>query len=371
MTDPEVIDQAQLPTSETVSELLSWRPANGVLSVYVDADPADRGGRWRIELRNGLQRAAEAAGEAADASAAAEATARRLERALLAEPGETAARTLIGFAQIDRGDPEVRWYSAQLPLGRTEVLYGPRPQVGPLVALLDEGAPVGVAVVSAERVRLFHSFLGRLEQLHDWELELLSLDWRERKAPVSRDPGAGQMVSSAGRDQYEQRLESNRERFAHQTGGLARESARKYDWPQVLSFGDERYVRKFEEGLAGDCELRQIESADLIGLPTDKISDRVGARRPALNRSRERELIERVKDAAFGEARSALGKQETLQALEEGRVEHLLFDAEGEQGDIEQMIELAVTTGAAITPVEEESAAELSDQGGVAALLRY
>ncbi len=35
------------------------------------------------------------------------------------------------------------------------------------------------------------------------------------------------------------------------------------------------------------------------------------------------------------------------------------------------MIELAVTTGAAITPVEEESAAELSDQGGVAALLRY
>jgi stalled ribosome rescue protein Dom34 len=35
------------------------------------------------------------------------------------------------------------------------------------------------------------------------------------------------------------------------------------------------------------------------------------------------------------------------------------------------MIELAVSTGAAITPVEEESAAALAEQGGVAALLRY
>jgi hypothetical protein len=35
------------------------------------------------------------------------------------------------------------------------------------------------------------------------------------------------------------------------------------------------------------------------------------------------------------------------------------------------MIELAVSTGAAITPVEEESAAALAEQGGVAALPRY
>ena len=38
---------------------------------------------------------------------------------------------------------------------------------------------------------------------------------------------------------------------------------------------------------------------------------------------------------------------------------------------IERMIELALSTSAAITPVEGESAESLDEQGGVIALLRY
>jgi stalled ribosome rescue protein Dom34 len=38
---------------------------------------------------------------------------------------------------------------------------------------------------------------------------------------------------------------------------------------------------------------------------------------------------------------------------------------------VERMIELALSTGAAITPVSDESAEALRELGGVAALLRY
>jgi hypothetical protein len=365
-------DRVLTPTAPTVAELLRWRPVHGILSVYVNFDPGDRGGRWQIELRDGLAAAVEAAAERdRETRLAVEASARRVGEALVAEPGEAHGRSLAGFVEVRRDPGEERWYAVQVPLRRAEVCYRAGPQVGPLVAVLDDGAPLGVAAASAERIRLFDWRLGRIEELHDWELEVGSLDWRERKSPRSRDPAAAQVVKSAGRDQYNQRLESNRERFAHQAGSLARGSARERGWRQLLVFGDERYVRHLADGFAGACELRRVDSSDLVPQPTNLIADRLLELLPALNRDRERALIERVKEAAFAEARSALGPQETLQALEQGRVEHLVYDADHDGTELERMIALAASTGAAITPVEGESAAQLAAQGGVAALLRY
>ena len=114
------------------------------------------------------------------------------------------------------------------------------------------------------------------------------------------------------------------------------------------------------------------------------IERRIEGLLPELNRSREEEVIERIKEAAYAEGRSSLGVEETFQALTEGRVEHLIYDADrdyaaveldpvaasGLDGKplIERMVELALSSGAEITPVEGESAQELAQQGGVAAL---
>jgi hypothetical protein len=364
--------RTRVPTQDALAELLRWRPAHGVISLYVDVDPADRGGAWRIKLRDDLGRAIRGAAEEADREGrlAVEATVRRIE-ARLGDPGEAEGRGLAGFVEASHKRAEERWFASQLPPRRTEACYGARPEVGPLLALLDYGAPLGIAAASAERLRLFDWRLGRIEPVHDWELEVGSLDWRERKAPRSRDRAAPRMVTAAGSDQHDQRLEANRERFARQAGSLTRAEARTRSWRLVLAFGDERYVSHFTDGLADACDLRHLDSSDLVSQPTHRIAERVARLLPDLNRAREHALIERIKELAFAEARSSLGAQETLQALEEGRVEHLVYDSERGDGDIERMIELAVSTGAAITPVEEESAAALAEQGGVAALLRY
>src|SRR4051794_11684615 len=49
------------PEPVDIQELLSFAPPLGVLSVYVDLDPGDRGEAWRIELRNGLAEARDSA----------------------------------------------------------------------------------------------------------------------------------------------------------------------------------------------------------------------------------------------------------------------------------------------------------------------
>lgn len=375
---------------ETVKALLGWRPNHGVLSIYLRLDPGHRSPSWPAEVRNGLSGALRDAAEAEDHEArqALRATAGRLERELHAdEQAPAAASGLIGFVEVARAPAEERWYAAQVAPRRTAVLHAAAPAVHQLLELLDDGAPLGVAVISSERVRLLDWRLGRMEQLHDWELEYFGEDWRERKSQRPRDPAHGEAVSAAGRDQYNQRLEATRERFAHQSGELARAEAWRGDWRETLAFGDERYVSQFARGFGVAFDLRHVDGADLISEPIAQTERRVAEMLPGLNRDRERSLIERIKEVAYTEGRSSLGIQETLQALREGRVEHLVYDAGREYSDarfaskagltengvplIERMIGYAVSSGAAITPVDRESAALLDEQDGVASLLRY
>jgi hypothetical protein len=376
------------PDAGTPARLLRWRPRGGVLSLYVVIDPGDRGEAWRTAVRNGISEATRPdPRDDHETRSALDATAGRVERELLNGERSDEPRGLIGFVEISASEGEELWYASRVPPHRTEVVRGPVAQVHQLIELLDDGAPLGVAIISSERIRLLDWRLGRAEHLHLWELEYFGEDWKERKAQRPRDPARGEAVSSSGRDQYDQRMEANRERFAEQAGRLAHRESRRRGWSRAVAFGDERYLRKFSEGFGNGSLIVHSNGADLISEPLAKIERRIEEMLPQLNRARESALIERIKEAAYDEGRSSLGVQETLQALGEGRVEHLVYDASRDYADvelqpgaalgadglpvIERMVELALSTRAEVTPVEGESAQELAQQGGVVALLRY
>lgn len=377
--DPQALPA---PAEGTPSELLGWRPSGGVISIYIAIDPSERRPGWHTAVRNGLSAARENGGDDHAHRAALEATTSRLEADLLEEERKGDHRGLIGFVEVAAENGEERWYATQIPPRRTEVTAGPVAQVHQLLELLDDGAPLGVATVSSERIRLLDWRLGRIEELHDWELSYFGDDWRERKSERPRDPARGEGVSASGHDRHHQRLEANRERFADQAGRLAHGESRGRGWRTVLVFGDQRYVSRFTNGLGGDSPVVRIDR-DLVSEPRSAIERAVEQALPDLNRRRETELIDRIREAAYMEGRSSLGPQETLQALGEGRVEHLVYDAGreyegperanagGANGLIERMVEMAFATGAKVTPVEGESARGLDTQDGVAALLRY
>jgi hypothetical protein len=249
------------PDEGLPAQLLRWRPKYGVLSLYISIDPGDRSGAWRTVVRNGLSQAVDS-GHNGPLSNALKATADRLRRSL-DEDWNGEHRGLIGFVDLATARGEERWYATQVPPARTEVCHGPVPQVHRLLELLDDGAPLGVAAVSSERVRLFDWRLGHTEQLHDWELEYFAGDWKERKAQRPRDPARGGAVSASGRDQYDQRLEATRERFAAQTGRLARTDSRGRHWGRAVVFGHERYASKFSAGLRAATEVAHVD-VDLV-----------------------------------------------------------------------------------------------------------
>jgi stalled ribosome rescue protein Dom34 len=123
-------------------------------------------------------------------------------------------------------------------------------------------------------------------------------------------------------------------------------------------------------------ETELAGEVNVISEPRGKVLERVNAAVATANRRRELELI----DMAVGGARTpggrgALGLIDVQRSLNEGRVEHLIFDADTqntELADVEdEVVERALRTSARVTPVEDPAAERIREHAGVAAILRY
>jgi peptide subunit release factor 1 (eRF1) len=381
------------PTFSDARKLVEWRPARGVISVYLGFDPADRGGAWRTELRNALAQVRQAKSEADhQARVALKATIERIEERF-ANHDRSLPRGEVGFVEVsDDGGAEHWWIPFMAPEVEVCACIAERPVLSPFLYLSEHGCPRGVALLSAERVRLFEWAPGHLEELDASELELYTGDWRERKAVAVSDTARGQAVSAAGRDRFDDRLADNRDRFLVEVGQRASRLAVERGWQQVDVFGAADHVRSFRQGASGPS-LAPIEVAgevDLISVADDgKLEARIeeGARRLAVER--DRSLIEHALEEARGGNRGTAGPQETLAALDEGRVSHLVADAAhavtacsgpviaAEKAPwnggvkLEPLVGRALASSAKISTVVEEAAEMLAPVDGVAALLRY
>jgi len=361
------------PTWEEAREVSEWRPELGVLSVYLGFDPADRGGAWRTELRSGLDAILESHKEVEHGlRVALRATAKRLIERF--EDGDLRPPPLgeTGFVEVaEKEGVEHWWGTGTPPVADSCVEYGPEPAVAPLISLVCRGGARGVAVVSAERVRLLRCAGGALEELEDWELSLFSLDWRERKSQSTNNPARAQGVSASGHDQYGERLEHNRQRFLGECGELAGRALEERGLEEAIVFGSAKDAEAFEHGFsAAKAKVVRGGDADLISVPTGQLGEVVAEAIERLDGERDRAVVERALGEAKGGSRGSAGIQETKEALAEGRVDHLVFDG-ALDGDVESLLRAAFAGSSEVTIVRDQLAEPLAEAEGVAAILRY
>jgi Bacterial archaeo-eukaryotic release factor family 5 len=361
------------PTLEDARELSEWRPPLGVLSIYLGFDPADRGGAWRTELRNGLDAVLETHKEAEhDVKVALRATAKRLTERFDDGDLRPPPRGEVGFVEVADKEGTEHWFGTEVaPAASACVEFGQEPVVAPLIDLACRSTSRGVALLSSERVRLLRCAEGTLQDLEDWELSITSLDWRERKSQSTNNPARAQGVSASGHDQFDERLDHNRQRFLTECGALAARSLEENGLSELLAFGPAKDVESFKAGFdSSPARLTVAGDQDLISVPNGKVNEMVGGVIERLDRERDTALIERVLGEARGGGRGSLGMRETKEALAEGRVDHLIFDgAIGEPA--ESMIRAALSSSARVTVVRDEVAEPLAEAEGVAAILRY
>src|SRR3954447_15475070 len=294
----------QTERAKLLSRLVAWRSEAGILTVYVHVDPGDRGRGWRIELRERLHRLAEETSPHAERRAFKAAANEVLER--FPENGAPPeGRGHVGFIELTEKHPTAVWRSMQMGPRRIEAVVHERPLIRPLVELFAEGPHVGVVLVSGDRVRLLDWSLGAIRELGDWELELFSLDWRERKAERSI-PGAGSRTSASGRDQFGQRLDANRQRFLHEVGSLVAKEHAQRAWRHVIAFGVEDLPQDFAEGLGDAASRLHVVPHDLVGAKEAQIAQRVETEVRELNTSKALGLVSEVEEAIGAEPGTAL-----------------------------------------------------------------
>lgn len=350
-----------------LEELHGWQTPQGVLSVYFEIDPGDRGEGWRTELRDKLKRLADSSED--EGAGAMRATAERVLGRFPADFRHPGGLTQIGFLEIGEKPGAEHWSAYQLPLEETVVERGPRPLLRPLLQLLGRGGRHRVLLASSEQVVGWEWVHGDLRRFPNWDADMGIVPGAERKAPAMRDPARSQGVSSSGKDQYGQHLEANRERFLHEVGARISRPARDLDPPIVV--GEPASVDAVLAGVRPPGSVHAHRGQNLIHENEAQLAERLAEVVGDINAASNEALVERAVGAAMAsEGKGTAGRDAVAAALGEGRVEHLVYDAALE-ADIEAMIGAALDTSASITPVRERQATLLEGHEGIAAILRY
>jgi peptide chain release factor subunit 1 len=138
-------------TEQDLQELISYRPGDPVLSVYLNVDPSSGSSdSYKLHLRQMLKNFEENAPKDTET----------IER-YVEHKYDWSGRSLAIFSCAK--DNYFRSYSLSLPIrSRTRRLY--RPYVKPLADLLNNYGNFGVALVDKQGARLFHFHLGQLQE---------------------------------------------------------------------------------------------------------------------------------------------------------------------------------------------------------------
>jgi len=313
----------------------------GILSVYVDADPALGGGPrpgWQAPVRAGLRGLARDAQHLPRAERLAlEARLDELEPAIesLLDPrGSGRGRAL--FAGLDGGP--VSRFDLRAPLPSL-VHVGPFAVVLPLLAARQRDRAAGVVSISWTVLELFeweHAELRPLETI-----ELAPADEPRRGRPGT-NPAVPQTFPE--RDRFETGVGARVANRVREAGAELRRRAEARGWDVVVADGDPRLLEALEQGL-GAGAVPVVRQDGTVEETLARVRDEEEAR-----------LVARLDEAAAATHDEAVVER----ALAEGRVEHLLLPrVAGVDLHAEALLREALATSAEVTIVDIAAPAAL------------
>jgi hypothetical protein len=392
----------------TIKDLLGFTDDLGVLSFYVGITPAqaaDPQPTAPIEVRNDIRalhgRLADADPALAKAVDARIAALDGLLDALLDPKAPGRGRALF----VGVRDGEVRTVSTQLPF-RERVVHHESPFVRPLVAAVDEGRAAGVLVVSRSGTRMLRWTIGEVEELGGADFELTDAQLADEKSGPSPNNPQHHGRGFVAKERFEDRIDVNLHRFLDDAVGSFLTLATEHGWDRIVVAGSPKLRDDVREMVADRLPSGEGAPTLLVAeqawedTPGHAIADQLWPLLRSVRQDRERTLVATATDRALSGGHGAIGLRHVCEALNAGRVAHLLYDdgmtVPGFRSDegtlhprveglvatsdvalhreplfVEAMIEKALGMGAAVTPIDTELADGLREHEGVAALLRW
>lgn len=364
-----------------------------MLSVFCRTDPRDPENSsetpgWAISLKNGLREVVEATGSNGDRQVAqrlADEAERRLQNASAGERGRSVALFLGANGTIDE------LHTFQIPVRQGYVAFDSGPVVWPMVDIIDRGQRTGIVVMSSDHIRLLEWSDGIAHDIETSTYDLELGDWKQYRGAARANPTRGQQ-SVVNTEAFKDRLQVWRNRFARDSAASIAEAAGDLDLERIIVAADGELGAGFEAAAPGALKerLAEVVPVNLIDLSAAEIAEHLDQNLRDAWRSSVGEAAGQALNRVKAADRGAGGPDETLLALGEGRVSHLIFDpylqtkpaslSEGARRAIENageasiqeaLVELALRTDARISSASVDEVPALSEVGGVLALLRY
>lgn len=370
-----------LPTDRDLWKLARIGSREGVLSIYLAFDPA--GGERRdpgAALHDALERAARtpfALGHPERFEA---------ERArVLHELADyrVSGRGLVVFSCAPRALWQVYELQVRVP---TLARFAERPVIAALAAVLDEHERYLVVVVDKEQARLMTVYLGRIEH----------------ETRITDDYPGRTAAGGWSQARYARHREDHLHRHLLHVVEVLRREARRQPFDRLILGGPPEAAHGLRAVLPAGLRARVVGlfPGELFARESE-VLERVQRLEEAAERQAEQALVARLIEAGRDAGPAALGWNETLQALGEGRV-HKLVRAEGitRRGRVcptghfaaveaiarcpicgartdgrldlaEWAVERAYDTDASVEEVRAAAARALRREGGIGAVLRY
>jgi len=279
-------------------------------------------------------------------------------------------------------------YAVALPYPPIDhIAWSARPEIGPLVAALDECERIGVVLFDKERARVLTVFLGEIEEQQTIEDEV----------PGKQATGGWFALAQT---RYARHHEEHVRRHVERTIGALTTLQRKRAFDRLLLAGPDEALATLRHYLPRPLRARLGGTLTLELFASDAdVLRAVRAAAETIERQEEMDTVAELLDAAVGSRHAALGVEETVAALNEGRVHVLVVDgafgapgrecggcgrlvAHGDPcpacgqppehlgGFREAVIAHALAQGARIEQVSGEAASRLQEHG-LAAWTRY
>ncbi len=300
-----------------------------ILTVYLDTNPANpRNQRWPSGARIWLK----AQSQIIRANMA------RKEEKVFRKQVERVERFLAKRPKRERGiaiyaGPQA-WHVLRLQVPVDDELYWGRASLKQLLWLLDEHQPCGVAVVDRSGARFYRFWMGEVEELKAARFQVDTSQWRQKRLIRPGRPGKQKMLGSQ-RDAFEQRLATQYARMFRETATRTERWARKEEFDTVFVAGSDEAVEQVWNELPQDFRARAAPvKGDYARLSAAALQERIAPEIAKWKRARETAQVKEVL-ASRDRARSVRGVDDTLRALQNGRVQTLIV-ARGVRGRLRQ-----------------------------------
>ena len=277
------------------------RDPRGVISVYVDAEPTETAGSppgWAETVRVALRRVCSRE------------RLRELDPAIsrILEAGQ-GPRGRALFCGVSSGTPVVFMVSPTL---QTSVTVAETARLQPLLAARTNAGPAGIVIITAAEVRLLEIADGQARELVRESVAAPKFEWNDLKEPAAA------------------RREDAR-RIVRYVADRVQSTVTARGWNRIVVAGNPRLVRPLAESLASASHGLLVAESDHDVNPHEhpaRIASRFHGELEAAAHRRDATLIAQAEDAALAGGRGAIGVDDVLNAVIEGRAAWIALDAD-------------------------------------------